>query len=588
MKLFFKTFFAALLAFVVGSLLCMFIFFGIIGAMLSFADTETVVTVKPNTVLRIMLDKPVEERSNNSLSGMSALSFSTESTVGLNDLKKALKKAGEDSNIKMIYMDLSHLSIGIAHLEELRDAVIKFKASGKPVIAYGDNLSTGAYYLASVADKVYLNPYGSLRLQGLSAEVMYLKSMLDKLQIDMQVIRHGKYKSAVEPFLLNKMSDENREQTLSFISSIWEHMLDHIAESRGIELKKLTALTSSGAFTMMSPAEDALSNNLVDGLMYKDELLDELVKLTGEKKEKDLKMVDVIDYSKTVKSTSTSKDKIAIVYADGDINMGKEESGITDWNFANILRGIRADSSIKAVVLRVNSPGGSVQASEIIARELALINAVKPVVVSMANYAASGGYWISMPSRLVIANPTTITGSIGVFGLFPNLEKGMKNHLGITVETAKTGISADFPSMYRPLSEPERRIFQNSIEDIYTKFITNVSVARGMDVAAIDALAQGRVWTGAQALENHLVDQLGGLDDAVEAAAALAGLEDYRLRELPVTKDFYTQLMDMLKNSMISVDGGHLMKTYKKLEKQLVQIQEPSVLARIPFDVEVY
>ncbi len=589
MKNFFKIFFAALLAFVVGSLACMFIFFGIVGAMLSFAGTEESVTVKPNSVLRIMLDKQVEERSSNNLSSMNVFSLSMESSVGLNDLRKALKGAAEDPNIKMIYMDLSQLSIGMGHLEELRNAVLKFKESGKPVIAYADNFGTGAYYLATVADKIYLNPYGALRLQGLGAEVMYLKGLLDKLQVDMQVIRHGKYKSAVEPYMLTRMSDENREQTLSFINSIWYHWLDRIAEARGVEVKQLQKLSDDGVFTMMSSADDAVNYKLVDGLMYKDELLDELVKLTGEEKEKDIKMVDIGDYAKTVKSALTAKDKIAIVYADGEINMGKGDGGITSWNFANVLRDLRGDSTVKAVVFRVNSPGGSAQASEIIARELALINAIKPVVVSMGNYAASGGYWISMPSRLVLANPTSLTGSIGVFGVVPNAERGLKNHLGIAVETAKTGQSADFPSTYRPLTDRERKIFQDGIEDIYSKFVANVAKGRAMEEKVVDELGQGRVWTGAQAVENHLVDRLGGLDEAVEAAAMLAELTDYRVRELPAQKDLYSQLMDMLKNTMMNTYGNNssLFKTYNQVEKQVDRLLETRVLARMPFDVEI-
>ena len=586
MKSFFKIFFAALLAFVIGSLVCMFIFFGMVGAMLSFTNTEQTVVVKPNSILRIMLDKPVEERSSNDLSGMNIFNMSTSSTVGLNDLVKALNGASADPNIKMIYMDLSSFSVGTAHLEELRNAVLKFKESGKPVIAYGDNLSTGAYYLATVADKIYLNPFGALRLQGMGGEVMYMKSMFDKLQVDMQVIRHGKYKSAVEPYMLNKMSDENREQLLSYVNDIWSHLLGRIAEARGMEVQQLRALVDRGAFTVMSSTDDVLKHKMVDGLMYKDELLDELMKLTGETKEKDLKMVEIADYAKTVKSNFKAKDKIAVVYADGEITMGKGTSGITAWNFANELRSIRSDSTVKAVVFRVNSPGGSAQASEIIARELALINEVKPVVVSMGNYAASGGYWISMPSRLVIANPTTLTGSIGVFGVLPNVEKGMKNYLGITVETAKTGATADFPSVYRPLTEQERRIFTAGIEDIYDKFVANVAKSRQMDTKEVDALAQGRVWTGAQAVERHLVDQLGGLSDAIDAAAMLAGLEDYRVRELPVQKDVYTQLMEMFANGMIGVKGGTFLQTCLKLEQQVEEMKQARVLARMPFDVE--
>ena len=588
MKTFLKVFLAALVAFVIGSILCMFIFFGMLSAILSFSKSNQAPTIKPNTVLRIMLDAPVEERSSNNLSKSNMLSFSMASSVGLNDLVKALNKAGSDPNIKMVYMDLSSLSINVAHLEELRNAVLKFKESGKPVIAYGDNLSTGAYYLATVADRIYLNPFGSLRLQGMGANVMYMKSMFDKLQVDMQVIRHGKYKSAVEPFMLNRMSNENREQTLSLLNSIWYHWLDRIADARSMEVQQLRALIDRGAFTMISGAQDAVKYSMVDGLLYKDELLAELVKLAEEKKERDLKMVDITEYAKTVKSNFKAKDKIAVVFADGEITMGKGNEGITAWVFANELRSLRNDSTVKAVVFRVNSPGGSAQAAEIIARELALLNEVKPVVVSMGNFAASGGYWISMPSRLVIANPTTLTGSIGVFGMLPNVEKGMRNFLGITVETAKTNHSADFPSIFRPLTEQERRIFTAGIEDIYDKFLAIVARGRDMEIKDVDAVAQGRVWTGTQALQMHLVDQLGGLSDAIEAAADLAGLDNYRVREFPAQKDVFAQLMAMFKGGMASTKSSTFLQAYLKLEEQVEQMQQARILARMPFDIEIY
>jgi protease-4 len=391
MNSFFKIFFASLLAFVIGSLLCMLLFFGIVGAMLSFSEEEKVI-VKPNSVLRIMLDKPVSERGGSTLSDMSLFNgFSFDTNIGLNDLVKGITYAANDANISMLYMDLSELEIGAAHLEELRNAVLQFKDSGKPVIAYGDNLSQRAYYLASVADKVYLNPFGSLSLQGVHFEIMFFKNLLEKLQIDVQIIRHGKYKSAVEPFMLDQMSAENREQTLSLANSVWYHWLNGIAEARGVAVERLQEMADRGIFSMMSLSSSAVDAGLVDGLMYKDELLDELVKLTGVRKERDIKMVDVANYAKVVKPNLKIKERIAVVYADGEITMGKGESGITAWNFVNVLRSVRNDETIKAVVFRVNSPGGSAQASELIARELALINEIKPVVVSMGNYAASGG-----------------------------------------------------------------------------------------------------------------------------------------------------------------------------------------------------
>jgi protease-4 len=587
MKKFFRTFFAALLAFVVGSLVCMFIFFGIVGAMLSFADTAEPVTVKPNTVLHIMLDQPVQERGSSKLSDINVFNFSMESSVGLNDLVKGIKKAAGDPNVKLVYMDLSYISIGLAQLEELREALLQFKESEKPIIAYGDNLSQGAYYLSTVADKIYLNPYGALSLKGLNVEVTFFKKLLEKLQIDVQVIRHGKFKSAVEPFILDEMSKENEAQLLSFTNSIWHYWLDKIATARQMDVKKIQQLVDEYAFSIVSPAAVALENGLVDGLMYKDELLDELVRLTGVNTEKDLALLNITKYAKTVMPQLAAKDRIAVVYADGEISSGKSEDGITDWQFANLLRNLRSNDNVKAVVLRVNSPGGGVQASELIARELGLLNEIKPVVVSMSNYAASGGYWISTPSRAIVANPTTLTGSIGVFGIVPNLEKGLRNHLGLTVDVAKTAKSADFPSVTRPLTAQERNLFQGMIDNTYTQFVAKVAQAREMDEKNVDEIGQGRVWTGLQAMENGLVDCLGGLDHAISIAAELAELTSYRISELPEQKDPLTQVLEMFKNSSISATGT-LFQTYKQLEKQVEQWQQTKVLARMPFDVEVY
>ena len=576
-----------MLAFVVGSFVCMLIFFGILGAMLSFADTSEPVTVKPNTVLHVMLDNPVQERGGSDLSNVDIFNLSIPSSVGLNDLVKGIKKAAVDPDIKLVYMDLSHIAIGLAQLEELREALLQFKESEKPIIAYGDNLSQGAYYLATVADKIYLNPYGSLTLQGLSVEITFFKKLLEKLQIDVQIIRHGKFKSAVEPFMLDGMSKENETQLLSFANSIWQHWLDKIAAARRMDVKKLQQLIEDYTFSMVSPAGGALDNGLVDGLMYKDELLDELVRLTGVNTEKDLALLNITKYAKTVVPQLTAKDRIAVVYADGEITSGKGEKGITDWQFANLLRDIRRNDHVKAVVFRVNSPGGSAQASEIIARELALLNEVKPVVVSMSNYAASGGYWISTPSRAIVANPTTLTGSIGVFGVIPNLEKGLRNHLGITIDVAKTTKAADFPSVTRPLTAQERNRFQGMIDNIYTQFVAKVAHDRELPEEDVDEMAQGRVWTGLQALENGLVDYLGGLDHAIHIAAELAELDNYRITEFPVQKDPFTQLLEIFKNTSISARGT-LFQTYKQLEKQVEQLQRPKVLARMPFDVDIY
>jgi protease-4 len=455
MKKFILTFFAALLAVMVGSVLSMFIFFGAIGAMLSLTNRSEPVTVTSGTVLRIMLDRPVQERGEDMKLNIGLNSLSIGSNIGLNDLLKGVKQAAVDPKIQLIYMDLSNLQIGIGHAEELRNALLGFKESGKPIIAYADNFSQKAYYLASVADKIYLNPYGSLNLKGLGAELTFYKKLLEKLDVNMQIFRHGKYKSAVEPYTAEEMSSENREQILSFTGSIWQYWLNGIAAARQIDAAQIQQLADNYDLSLASSPTVALAHNLIDGLLYKDQLLQELVRLTGAEDEQSLTMVEVDKYAKAVSPKIMAKDRVAVVYADGEISAGKDESDITDWHFANELRKLRYDKQVKAVVFRVNSPGGQVQASEIIARELTLLNAVKPVVVSMSNYAASGGYWISAPARTIVANPTTLTGSIGVFGIVPDFSKGMRKYLGLTHDVAKSAQAADFPTTNRPMTTLE-------------------------------------------------------------------------------------------------------------------------------------
>jgi len=586
MKNFFKmvlaTFVGVILAGIVGFFLLLISIGVMMSAALSSGSSETV-AVKPNTVYRIMFDRPITERSTSGISN-NLLSFSIENTIGLNDILKTIDQAATDPNISLIYMDLSTLQVGMAHLEEIRNALIAFKDSGKPIIAYGDNFSQGAYYLATVADKIYLNPYGSASLTGLSAEVMFYKNLLEKLGIEMQVIRHGKFKSAVEPFMLDKMSPENREQYMTFINSIWGHWLNEICAARQLNVAKLHNLMNN---LELESAQQALDNGLVDELLYKDELLSRLMILVNVSSENKLAMIDVAEYARVPKKKEKlSRDKIAVVYADGDITMGKGTEGITAWNMANTLRSIRSDKSIKAVVFRVNSPGGSAQASEIIARELMLLKEQKPVVISMGNYAASGGYWISVPASKIISNPTTLTGSIGVFGVIPNAKKGMNNHLGITVDVAKSNESADYPSIMRPLTTRERDATQASVELIYSQFIDKVAIAREMNRESVDAIGQGRVWSGVDALKIGLVDELGGISDAIYAAAELAGLDNYRTVELPAIRTPFEQLLESFMKGEISIKAN-LPQEVKTLEQFYKEIKEPGVYARMPFDVNV-
>ena len=586
MKTFFKMLLASVIGVLLASLLSFFVVAGIVGSIVSMSTQESEVAVKSKSILRIMLDKPVIERSESSfVPDFLNSSVSMETAMGLAEILKSLKNAVSDPNITMIYMDLSVFSAeGVAQIEEIRAELIRFKESGKPIIAYADNYSQPAYYLASVADKIYLNPFGNALLQGVRAEVLFYKKALEKLQVDVQIIRHGKFKSAVEPFMGERMSDENREQTLSFANGIWNHWLSEISKCRQIDVNKLQSLADD---LSLFSAQAALDNRLVDGILYKDELLAELCKLSSVSNEEKLSIVDIEKYVKTVKPGKMSKNKIAVVYANGDIVQGKSSSGISAWEYANILRRLRNDSLVKAVVFRVNSPGGDAQASEIIARELALIKEIKPVVVSMGNYAASGGYWISAPSHLIITNPTTLTGSIGVFGIVPNLQKGMGNLLGISVDVAKTAQLADFPSVYRPMTERERDVMQGYIEEIYTNFVDRVASNRSLSAQKVDSVGQGRVWCGLDAVRLGLADRLGGITEAIDAAAMLAELSDYRTVELPTIQSPIDQLFQ-------SFFGGNtkaknvLPKPIEQAQKLVNTLSEPHIMARVPFDVEIY
>ncbi len=586
MKSFFKMVFASFVGVLLAGFIGFILLIAMIGAMsTAFTSSTEKIEVEPNTIYRIMLDKPVAERSKMNLGADALFSFSVENTIGLNDLLKSIDHAASDDNIKLIYLDLSTLHAGMAHIEEIRAALKTFKeTSSKPIIAYADNYSQGAYYLASVADKVYLNPYGSASLNGLNAEVLFYKGLMEKLQIEMQVVRHGKFKSAVEPFITDKMSDENRQQYLTFINAIWGHWLTKIGEARHLEVKKMNELADN---LELETAQAALDHGLVDGLLYKDELLQKLCDLSGETDDQKLKMIDVTSYATASRQVKTSKDKIAIVYADGEITMGKGSEGITAWEFANTLRNIRHDKNVKAVVFRVNSPGGSAQASEIIARELSLLKAEKPVVVSMGNYAASGGYWISVPATKILVNPTSLTGSIGVFGLIPNVKKGMNNLLGITTDVAKSNTSADYPSVMRPMTEHERKVTQASVDLIYSQFVDKVAAARPLSKEQVDEIGQGRVWSGLNAIELGLADKLGGLTEAIAEAANLAGLDNYRTVELPVVKTPFEQILESLMNGQVSVKAP-MPEEIRTVERFLQEVKEPGVYARVPFDVNVY
>jgi protease-4 len=456
-------------------------------------------------------------------------------------------------------------------------------------VAYGENLSQKAYYLASAADLVFMNPLGYLEFKGIYMELMFFKNALTKLEVEAQIIRHGKFKSAVEPFMLEKMSDSNREQLSTYTDGIWNHILSGISESRGISVDELNLIADS-LFTW--DANGALKYKMVDGLIYRDELDDLIGEKTAVEEGKDISYLSLSNYYENIKAklVSFKKDKIAVIYANGEIVNGNNSSDVIDGVFmSNCIREAREDSSIKAVVLRVNSPGGDALASDMIWREVYLTNEVKPVIVSMGDYAASGGYYISCAARKIYAEPTTLTGSIGVFGVIPNMEKMFNNKLGITFDNVKTNEHSDYISVTHPMSDFDKALVLKQIENIYSTFLQRVSEGRGMSVDAVDSIGQGRIWSGVDAKRIGLVDEMGGMYDAIAFAASEAGIEEYAIVELPKQKDFLDELLsDMSSQSSIQEKIQNELGVFAPLYKAYMHMQSvQGIQARLPYFIYV-
>lgn len=587
-----KSFLKYTLATITGIILATILLFIIMIASLSalVATGDKPVTISKNSILVLNAGNIIPDRgTENPLAAFDFMDMSFSPSVGLNEILRNIRKASKDDNIKGILIENGLLPSGWATSGEIRKALMEFRDSGKFVISYSDYILTQeCYYISSAADRIYVSPGSMVEFKGLSSEVMFYKNALEKLGIDVQVIRHGKFKGAVEPFILDRLSEENRAQIKEFTGSIWSHVTEEIASFRGISVEKLNRIADNLSGNI---ADQAFENNLVDGLIYRDVLIDTLKSLSGIDKEKELKLVSMVKYGKVVDPAKvfSTKNRISVIFAEGNIVIGKgSETNIGGKQYAQVIRKERLDTTVKAIVLRVNSPGGNAIASDEIWREIVLAKKTKPVVISMGNYAASGGYYISCPASKIYANQATITGSIGVFGLIPNAGKLLEKKLGLTTETVNTNRNSDFPSIFRPLSSFEKEVMQMSVEKTYSEFVSKVSGGREMTFEEVDNIGQGRVWSGNVALNIGLIDEFGGLDEAIKGAAELAGIDKYKVRELPEIEDPYTRIMSQLSGEtltrLLKKELGESSVHFNRI-KELKELS--GMQARLPYFIEI-
>lgn len=598
MRQFLKFTLASIIGTIIVIFLCIVLF---VGSLLSLASLgkDDEFECKQQSILKLKLDSPIEDRASETpfsfSPGLGGFNFETTQNIGLNTIIKSIEKAGEDEHIEGIYLDLGIVMAGAAQIEEIREALNAFKDKGKFIIAYAETYDQKAYHLATVANEVYLHPQGGMFFKGIAARLTFYTKALEKLGVEMQVIRHGKFKAAVEPFMLDKMSDANREQTSALIYSVWNNMLDDISQSRNIPTDKLNQIADK--LEADSP-QKALQLKLVDGLKYEDEILQMLAEKTGKEEDEKVELVSIGKYTKTAfykKEEGERSQKIALIYANGEIKNGKgNDNFIGEKNISEALIKASKDDKVKAIVLRVNSPGGSALVSDMIWREVVRAKAEKPVVVSMGNVAASGGYYISCAADYIFAEPNTITGSIGVFGLIPCIKDLSTEHLGLQFDGVNTNQNADYlSSLNQPLTPYQREVTQRGVERVYQTFIGRVAEGRNMTKEAVDAIGQGRVWAGEQALKIGLIDELGSLKQALAKAAELAEIEDYRIKELPKQKDMFIQMME----TVMGQEEGGLGTYFAKqiLGKQaypylnlMQQVKQKDIMqAALPYHIDI-
>ncbi len=577
-----------LIASVFGTLIALSVIFMLfLFIAVAIGDAEKV-TLNSNSVLEIKLETLVKDYAPKSDDPFDEIFGFNDEKIGLNEIINAIENAKFDENIKGISITTLGVYAGISQTQAIRNKLLEFKETGKFINAYADFFSQKSYYLSSVADSIFLNPVGAIDFKGLSSEILFYKGLEDKTGVKMEVIRHGKYKSAVEPFLYDKMSDNNREQITMFLKSIWDEMLVDISKSRGVTIETLNNIADN---LLARNAKRAIENKIVDAAVYKDEYTDKLKQAVGLTNEENLNKISIEKYIATGKGRvkSTASDRIAVIYAQGDIIYGKgDENFIGQDLIIKALKKARKSRSVKAIVLRINSPGGSALASELIWRELELTKKELPLVVSMGDLAASGGYYLACNADRIFAEPTTITGSIGVFGIIPNFSK-LANNIGINAEQVSTNKGPSY-SVFEPMTKEFRLVTTEGVKAVYTTFLERVAKGRGMLVEEVDEVAQGRVWSGVDALKNGLVDELGNLDKAISYAAELADLTDYRVRNYPSYKvDFqdrfkgapFMKTKEEVIKDELGVENYKIYETIKDFSK-LKGIQ-----ARMPFVINI-
>ncbi len=588
MKQFLKFMFASLFGFLLGGFLLIFLLIGIIGSLASSGGgDDKKMSLKENSVLSLNLNYIIPERTlNNPFEMIPMPGLSQGKSLGLNEILKNIDKAAANENIKGILMNADVSPNSYASLEEIRNALIKFKKSGKFIISYAEIMDEHSYYVASVSDKIYLNPSGEILLNGFSQQVFYIKGMLDKIGLKPELIRHGKFKAAGEPFIADKMSDENRKQIESYMGSLFNTFIEKIAGSRKIKVEDMRNLVTQ---LLVQNSEDAIRLKVIDGKKYKDEVDQEIKTKLGIGEKDKINLVTMSKMSHVSGETSVSDNKIGVVYCVGDITGGEgDDQTIGSDRIAATIKKIREDDNYKALVLRINSPGGSALASDIIWREVVLCKKKMPVVVSMGDVAASGGYYIAAPADAIVAQPNTITGSIGVFGMLINAQDLLNNKLGIKLETVKFGEFSDLGSPDRPLNEAERKVIQNAIDRVYADFIKRVAEGRKLTEVQVDEIAQGRVWSGVDAKKIGLVDELGGIDKALEIAVSKAKLTEYRVVNLPELKDPFEELI----SSLTDQTSTYFMKKELGTNYQLFMdtkkaLQSEGIQVKMPFRVDI-